>query len=157
VKFYKKDMAQNSIILFIGFAILTTTGYSQEIPVKDSLQDNNQKDFSCVFSCWGLDPDSTIRPLKLNSKYIGRVFIMAEIDTNIMRFKNYEFLGVRLKSKDNLEDSIEIWGNTKAGNYKYFESIKEKIIEHVQYLRIKRILYNSCDNNLRWRIPIKIE
>ena len=121
------------------------------------MKNTSQNDFTCVLSCWGIDPDSTIRPLKLNAKYIGRVVIMAEMDTIIMRFKNYELLGVRLRAKDNFRDSIEIWGNIKAGNYKYFESIKEKIIEHIQYLRIKRILYNSCDNNLKWRIPIKIE
>ena len=150
-------MRRKSNILIIGFVIISVNLYSQGIQVKDSLKNTSQNDFTCVFPCWGIDPDSTIRPLKLNEKYTGRVVVMAEMDTIIMKFKNYEISGVRLRAKDNFRDSIDIRGNIKAGNYKYIESIKEKIIEYIQYLRVKRNLYNSCDNNLMWKIPIKIE
>jgi hypothetical protein len=109
-------------------------------------------------SCWALYPDSVIRPLKIDTQYIGRVFVEAEGDTISHELKNFTFPFVKLKSKNNVNDSIEIRLNYKMGNFDFFDSIKPRIIEHLGYLRIKQTNFEGCNKvKVIFHIPIKIE
>lgn len=109
-------------------------------------------------SCWNLDPDSSIRPAKLNSQYFGRIIVEAEGDSINLRLIKFDFLFVKLKSKINIYDSIEIRMNSKLGNYQAFDSLKLKIIEHLSYLQIKSTNYKDCNKQpIIYTIPVNIE
>ena len=150
-------MNRFSILFFLFINTISLFSHAQKKSAHRSAKSHGEETFSCVFSCWSLDPDSTIRPLKLNSDYTGRVMIRAQIDTNAMRLMNYEFRFVKLRSRSNPDDTIKIRIDYKTGNYVFFDSIKAKIIGHIQYLKVKRMVRRNCDNNLWWSIPVRIE
>lgn len=108
--------------------------------------------------CWALYPDSVIRPLKISSRYVGRVIVYAEGDTISHELRNLTFPFVKVKSKNNINDSIEIRLEYKIGNFNYFDSIKPKIVEHLSYLKIKQTYFKDCNKSkVIFSIPIKIE
>lgn len=151
-------MKPKQVCSLLFFIILSQFAFPQEIVKLISDQINDQTRYTYVMSCWGLSPDSTIRPLKLNSGYVGRVVLLAYADTSTLKLNKFEFVFVKLKSKGDPRDSVEIRLSKKAGNYQFFESVKPQIIEHLQYLRIKRTGNKGCDNNgTLWKIPLKIE
>ena len=113
---------------------------------------------SILISCWTLDPDSSIRPAKLNSQYVGRVIVQAEGDSVSLRLKIIKFVFAKLKSRVNINDTFELRINHKFGNYQAFDSLKPKIIEHLQYLRIRPTDYKNCIKQpLIFTIPVKID
>jgi len=61
------------------------------------------------------------------------------------------------ESKGDPRILVEIRLSKKAGNYQFFESVKPQIIEHLQYLRIKRTVIKGVIKWNLWKIPLKIE
>ena len=108
------------------------------------------------YSCYRLKPDSTIRPLKLNDEYYGRVIINAECDTINNRLTNYEIAYAKLYSYKQKNDSIEIRPGLSYGNTEFIQRIFTKLTDHISYIGIEK---NADDNCIipKFYIPIKIE
>ena len=145
--------------LKILFLLIFLTPVSSNIFAQESKKHQKEVIIDPIFiSCWELDPDSAIRPLIMKSKYVGRVRVEAEGDTVTLKFKNYKFPFAKLRSTEDFNDSIEIRMDYNIGNYSYFESIKEKIIEHLGYLKLKPTNYQNCDKRcIIFTIPVRIE
>lgn len=106
--------------------------------------------------CYDLIENQQIEPLSLGRSYFGRLLIQAEGDTINLILKNHEIVFAKLKSKDNPNDSIEIRGENKFGNWNFIDENCDLIIKHISYLRIEQTGFKDCKMPT-FNIPVRIE
>ena len=106
--------------------------------------------------CYSLVQYESIKPLSLGNLYYGKLLIQAEGDTVNLRLTNHKIVFARLRSIDNPNDSIEIRGKAKSGNWHFIDENRTLIIDHISYLRIEKTGYKGCKMPI-YNIPVRIK
>lgn len=107
------------------------------------------------YDCYNLKDDK-IKSLQLPGNYIGRIMLKTECDTINKTLIHPKLIYAKLYSTIDELDTIEIKFDTKIGNYKFLDDNMSKILDHISYLRIEKVLNNNCIIAPRFNIPIMI-
>jgi hypothetical protein len=141
-----------NILVFSFLQGVFSFAYSQI--VNDTI---NREIFGDPMPCFYLDPDEPIRTFDLDIGYNGKIVIEALVDTTSLTLYNYKIVFANLYSTNITQDTVIIRNDYKSGNFDYIESIKEKFIHHISYIKLIRIKESNCVYPSKCISPIKIK
>ncbi|SIT92542.1 hypothetical protein SAMN05444128_2883 [Pontibacter indicus] len=98
--------------------------------------------------CYQLTEDS-VKPLSLQKDYHGLVVLKAEYDRESLKFNKYEIMVERLRYKES-EEPFEMTDNE-------LEQLLPILINHVEYIQLKRSNQEDCTEPSLFYLPIRIE
>jgi len=141
-----------NILLITLLQGLVSFTYSQVI--NDTLKVNVMGD---PFPCFYLEPDEPIKIFNHDIGYTGKIVIEATVDTLSLTLYDYRIVFANLYAINKPYDTIYIRSDLNYGNIAYIDSIKEKFIKHISYIKLVRSNMPNCVFSNKCVFPIKIK
>ena len=108
-------------------------------------------------SCYQIFPDTPIKHYEKDSEYVGKVIFTAKVNEETLSLTNFEIVFASLHSRHNLTDTIEFRPNSMTGNQNYLKNFTPKLVEHLSYIKLRKVILDNCSQTERFYLPLIID
>ena len=107
--------------------------------------------------CYQIFPDNPITHYEKDSEYVGKVIFTAKVNEETFSLTDFKIVFALLHSRHNLNDTIEFRPNYTNGNQEYLKNFTPRLIEHLSYIKLKKVIQDNCAQTERFYLPLIID
>ena len=108
-------------------------------------------------SCYQIFPDNPIKHYDKDSEYVGKIIFTAKVNEVTLSLTDFKIVFASLHSRHNLKDTIEFRPNYTTGNQNYLNKISPKLVEHLNYIKLRKVILDNCSQTERFYLPLIID